>query len=57
MGEIKMSRYESFHVEIEQGDNKVHFAFNEFGDAQEFVNTCLETVDKGSRVIFYEDKE
>ena len=57
MGEIKMSGYETFHVEIEQGDNKVHFAFNDFSDAKDFADTCMETCDKGSRVIFYEDKE
>jgi len=48
---------ERYHVVIQQGDNEVHFAFNQFGDAQEFAFTCMETVDKGSRVIFYEDKE
>ena len=48
---------ETFHVEIEQGDNKVHFAFYEFSDAKDFADTCMETVNKGSRVIFYEDKE
>lgn len=57
MGEIKMSGYETFHVEIEQGGNKVHFAFNDLDDAREFVLDCMETADKGSRVIFYEDKE
>lgn len=57
MGEIKMSGYETFHVEIEQGDNKVHFAFNEFSDAKDFADTCMETCDMGSRVIFWENPE
>ena len=48
---------ERYHVVIQQGDNEVHFAFNEFDDAREFVLVCMETCDKGSRVIFYEDKE
>lgn len=51
------SGYETFHVEIEQGDNKVHFAFNEFSEAKDFADTCMETADKGTKVIFYEDKE
>ncbi len=49
--------YETIHVVIEQGDNKVHFAFNQFDDAREFANTCMETADKGTKVIFYEDKD
>lgn len=57
MGEIKKNGYETFHVEIEQGDNKVHFAFNDLDDAREFVLDCMETADKGTKVIFYEDKE
>lgn len=57
MGEIKMSGYETFHVEIEQGDNKVHFAFNQFDDAREFADTCMETCDKGTKVIFWENPE
>lgn len=51
------SGYETFHVEIEQGENKVHFAFNEFDDAREFVLVCMETADNGTKVIFYEDKD
>lgn len=48
---------ERYHVIIQQGDNEVHFAFNQFGDAQEFAFTCMETCDKGSRVIYYEDED
>lgn len=48
---------ERYHVVIQQGDNEVHFAFNEFSDAKDFADTCMETCDKGSRVIFWENPE
>ena len=47
---------EKYHVILEQGDNVIRFAFNRLCDAQEFMNTCIETVDTGTKVIFYEDE-
>lgn len=48
---------EHYHVIVQQDDNKVHFAFNDFSDAMKFATTCMEAVDKGTEVIYYEDKE
>lgn len=46
---------ENFHVEVSQGENKIHFAFNSFSDAKEFANTCMEVADEGARVTYYQD--
>lgn len=37
--------------------NTCVFGFNKFGDATEFVSTCLECGDKGTQVIVEETEE
>lgn len=49
-----MSRYK---VILQQGENIIKFAFNEYKDAQEFILTCMECADKGTMVTFYEEAE
>lgn len=48
---------EQFKVILQQGENIIKFAFNEYKDAQEFILSCMECADKGTMVTFYEEAE
>lgn len=49
-----MDRYK---VDLQQGENIIHFAFNDFDDAKEFAVECMECADAGTKVIYWEDTE
>ena len=43
---------EQYHVTVTQGMDAVHFAFNSFSEAKDFIVTCMESADKGSCISY-----
>lgn len=48
---------ERYKVDLQQGDSIIHFAFNEYKDAQSFAIECMDTADAGTKVIYWEESE
>ena len=55
--DVKGEKMDRYKVDLQQGENIIHLAFNDFDDAKEFAVECMECADAGTKVIYWEDTE